>query len=269
MATTPSDLAIARAGSDTGPTVVLLHGFMDSGAAWADVIRRWKGYRLVVPDARGHGLSPRLTPEQAKPTSAPVMIEDAVALVESLAAQSDSPIALVGHSMGAGVAAAVATQVPDRVTAIVLEDPAWMPLERARAWKDAHVAQDWAQEFRDDFDSAVAAAQVEHPGWRSSFLPFWANAKTQIDPLLRHTGQVVARTSWTDLAAALTVPALLVTGDQPDNTVNAESLELLAASGAKTVEVAQVSGAGHYVRLDNPDGYHAAVDPFLTRHLGA
>ncbi|WP_157063363.1 alpha/beta fold hydrolase [Luteipulveratus mongoliensis] len=266
MATEPTDLSISVHG-EPGPTVVLLHGFLASGAVWADAVRRWAGYRLVVPDARGHGGSPRLTIEQAKPTAAPIMIADVVRILESLAAQGDSKNVLVGHSMGAGVAAGVGAERPDLIGALVLEDPAWMPLERAKGWRDEHPAQEWAQEFRDDFEEAVAALRKEHPAWSDELLRSWATSTTQIDPLLKHTGQCVARTPWADVAAALTVPTLLVTGDQDDNTVNDESLRMVSDISNPAIRVAKVADAGHFVRFDNPEGYHSVVDPFLAEAL--
>ncbi|MDE9367740.1 alpha/beta hydrolase [Luteipulveratus sp. YIM 133132] len=266
MATAPDDLTVSVI-DGPGPTLVLLHGFLDAGSVWADAVRRWSAYRLLVPDARGHGTSARLTPEQAKPTAAPVMIEDVVRLLEAVVAQHGSKVALVGHSMGAGVAAGVGAARPDLVDALVLEDPAWMPPERARGWRDVHPAQEWAQEFRDDFDATLAAAHAEHPTWPADLRRDWGRAKTRIDPLLKHTGQCVARTPWTETAAALTVPTLLVTGDQPDSTVDRVSVEMLEAVANPQIVVHEVTDAGHYVRLDNPVGYHEVVDPFLAETL--
>ena len=78
----------------------------------------------------------------------------------------------------------------------------------------------------------------------------------------------MARTPWTEVAAALTLPTLLVTGDQPDNTVDDASFDLLFALDNPAISVAVVEGSGHFVRFDDPQGYHTAVDPFLAEMLG-
>src|SRR5664279_2944588 len=56
-------LRVHELGREDGPTLVLLHGLSDSGLCWPDAVRRWRhGYRIVAPDARGHGESPRFDP---------------------------------------------------------------------------------------------------------------------------------------------------------------------------------------------------------------
>lgn len=267
MPVEPSELIIHTEGPSDAPVLVLLHGFMDDHTVWAEAVARWSGYRIVAPDARGHGSSPRLAPEEATPTAAPALIRDTVATVDSLSAQGFSCIALVGHSMGAGMAAAAAAQRPDLVSALVLEDPAWLTAERVRGWRDAHVAQEWAQEWRADEAAALAAAAEEHPSWPVEWLRPWGAAKTRIDPQLKHTGQIVDRAPWPELAASLRCPTLVLTGDRPDNTIDDASIEIIRESGNEALEVVRVQQAGHYVRRDNPGGYHQVVDPFLAQHL--
>ena len=54
--------------------------------------------------------------------------------VARVAAAHGGPVVLVGHSMGGGIAAALAARRPDLVAAAVLEDPAWRdPAERVQA----------------------------------------------------------------------------------------------------------------------------------------
>jgi len=54
------ELRVHELGRADGPTLVLLHGLSDSGLCWPDAVRRWRhDYRIVAPDARGHGESPR------------------------------------------------------------------------------------------------------------------------------------------------------------------------------------------------------------------
>ena len=55
----------------SGPSLVLLHGITDSGQCWPRVVNALASeYDMILPDARGHGLSdkpstgyaPRITP---------------------------------------------------------------------------------------------------------------------------------------------------------------------------------------------------------------
>ncbi len=109
-------LHLAR-GAFGGPPFVFLHG----------VMRRWQDFLPVVPavsarwevlalDFRGHGGSARAAGKYRVVD----YVEDAVALLRT---QVGEPAVVYGHSLGAMVAAAAAVEVPDRVRAIVLEDP--------------------------------------------------------------------------------------------------------------------------------------------------
>jgi pimeloyl-ACP methyl ester carboxylesterase len=106
-------------GPPIGPPVVLLHG----------LTRRWQDWLVVAPylaprwqvfalDFRGHGRSGR-TPGAYRIAD---HVPDIVAFVRQ---RLDEAAILIGHSLGGNVAAAVAAELPGRVRALVLEDPAF------------------------------------------------------------------------------------------------------------------------------------------------
>src|SRR5690349_20280321 len=107
-----ADLAFRWSGPTTGgtPTIVLLHGLGDSGDCWPDAVRRWsRDYRLVGVDLLGHGESPRFSPAQlASPDPIEEMYAAAEATVQRAASASGGPVLLVAHSMGGGIATALA-----------------------------------------------------------------------------------------------------------------------------------------------------------------
>jgi pimeloyl-ACP methyl ester carboxylesterase len=77
-------------------------------------------------------------------------------------------------------------------------------------------------------------------------------------------------TSWVDVAAAITRPTLVVTGDREgDVLVGAPTRRQLAALDNPALEVVVVPGAGHDIRGGAPAAYLAAVEPWVSRHLGA
>ena len=75
-------------------------------------------YDMILPDARGHGLSDQPPTGYAPQDHA----ADVAGLIRGLGLER--PI-LIGHSMGAGVAATVAAHYPDLVAGAILEDPPW------------------------------------------------------------------------------------------------------------------------------------------------
>ncbi len=104
-------------GPESGPPLVLLHG----------VTRRWQDFLPIIPnlsfrwqvhalDLRGHGRSGR-TPGSYRVID---YVEDVVAFLRT---GLDEPAVLLGHSLGAMIAAAVTAASPSRVRALVLEDP--------------------------------------------------------------------------------------------------------------------------------------------------
>jgi pimeloyl-ACP methyl ester carboxylesterase len=109
---------------DTGPppharrrgTVLLLHGWMvPSDPHW---FRTWRllqvdGWRVIAPDARGHGRGTR----PIRPFRLLDCANDAAALVRHLDA---GPVVVVGYSMGGAIAQILARFHPDLLRGVVL-----------------------------------------------------------------------------------------------------------------------------------------------------
>lgn len=103
-------------GSDGSP-VLLLHGLGVSGAVWQGIGRLIGDLgRLVAPDLRGHG-------ESDKP-SAGYLPRDYVGDMSALLAHEPSrPLAVIGHSLGAVIAAHLAAERPEMIGKLILVDP--------------------------------------------------------------------------------------------------------------------------------------------------
>src|SRR5437867_1163098 len=105
-----------RTGGDK-PPLVLSHGATDNGLCWTRLARALESeYDVVMPDARGHGLSD--APEGGY-TSAE-RAADLAGLIEAL--RLNRP-AVGGHSMGAGTTLRLVADYPDVARCAVLEDP--------------------------------------------------------------------------------------------------------------------------------------------------
>lgn len=98
-----------------GKPLLLVHGWMVSGAIWdpiTDALQQ-AGYQLFIPDQRGAG-------DSAKPDSG-YGIEQYAADVEALAqAASLDRFDMIGHSMGGQIAQVAAAELGDRVGQLVL-----------------------------------------------------------------------------------------------------------------------------------------------------
>lgn len=103
-------------GPDNGPPLLFLHGVLrraeDFTTLLAAFSSRWQVHAL---DFRGHGRSDPGTGHRVRH-----YLDDAVAAIDRVL---PGKVALYGHSLGALVALGAAGQRPERVGAIVLEDP--------------------------------------------------------------------------------------------------------------------------------------------------
>lgn len=136
-------------------TVVLFHG--NAGHAgdrgwYAESLTR-QGLRVVLAEYPAYGPRPGSLGETA-------LVTDAAATVARLGKQFPGPLVLAGESLGAGVAAAVAAQSPQGISALLLITP-WDKLK--------HVAQHhypWAPVglvLRDRYDSVANLARFDGP----------------------------------------------------------------------------------------------------------
>ncbi len=121
---------IAFTDEGEGQPVILIHGFINSGANWDRTELKQQlltaGYRVIVPDLRGNGYSDKPQTDSAYAKDAEV--KDLLGLADHLALPSYQAI---GYSRGSIVLAKLLTQ-DDRITSAVLggmgldfTDPDW------------------------------------------------------------------------------------------------------------------------------------------------
>ena len=100
-----------------GPPMILIMGLGAGSSVWAPHSSVWsRKFRCIAVDNRGVGASPL----GAEPASTANMAQDVVRLMEALEL---GPSAIVGISMGAGIAQELALARPDLVRKLVLVAP--------------------------------------------------------------------------------------------------------------------------------------------------
>lgn len=114
-------LRVARAGSGEGPPVVLIHGYAGDLTSWAFNIPALAAHAPVIAmDLPGHGGSDKNVGDGALATLAK-------AVAGALGVLGVDRAHLVGHSLGAAVAARLAADAPERVASLTLIAPAYLP----------------------------------------------------------------------------------------------------------------------------------------------
>jgi len=102
-------------GSKAGLPVLALHGWLDNAASFDQLAPRLPGLRLIALDLPGHGLSDHRPPGVHYHFID--FIADTIAAADALGWDK---FALLGHSLGAGIASFVAAVVPERITHLAL-----------------------------------------------------------------------------------------------------------------------------------------------------
>jgi pimeloyl-ACP methyl ester carboxylesterase len=145
---------------EVGLPVLALHGWLDNAASFDPIARHLPRLCLCALDLPGHGLS------QHRPEGGSYhfidYVADALAVVDAL---EWTRFALIGHSLGAGIATLLATVAPDRVQRAVLIEglgpatslPTEAPALLRRALADARRAERSPRVAYASFDEAVRA----------------------------------------------------------------------------------------------------------------
>jgi pimeloyl-ACP methyl ester carboxylesterase len=149
-----------------GPGLLLLHGVTRCGADWEPLLPTLaENWKVIAVDQRGHGESPR-----AESYLVTDYVADAVRIVRE---EADAPLVLFGHSLGAMVAAAVAAELPERVSAIILEDPPFHTMGNridATAWQAQFLGmQEVARRGHCVEEMTAALAEIRLPSGHGGF----------------------------------------------------------------------------------------------------
>lgn len=269
-----------RAG-DIGPPLLLLHGAMlDTGqGVWHDIVPQLSGdYRVHVIDLPRHGSS--------RPWKG--LLDDVFyrRFILELLDELDLPrVALIGLSMGGGVAVGFALDHPDRVSALVPVGPGAIGAKRPcqfltwatlRAPGVMRLCSWILARFPGYLRSSLAGhltAGDETPGFERIIALAIEEAreknlhgeKALDDWQIESAGPWAMRLDHTPLLHRLSVPTLWVRGDGDPLVGDAE----IAAAHAATPDsrFVTIADAGHVVTYDQPGEFGALVRDFLAEVL--
>ncbi|PKO12784.1 MAG: alpha/beta hydrolase [Chloroflexi bacterium HGW-Chloroflexi-10] len=251
-----------RTGGEKEP-VVLLHGLSDYGLCWGRLPLFLEPiYDVVMVDLRGHGLSDK--PEDGY--RAEIMAQDVAETIRAL--NLIKPV-VVGHSLGAVIAAALAAQSPDLVSGVVLEDPPWHTEAGGMAEKEKN-AQGylaWINGLKtQSLQGMMDFARKENPSWDESEFMQWAKGKLLVS---LHTARYIheEQIPWQQMIKGIKVPGLLVYADVDRGAIVSQQVAEAAQSLWPRLEIAYLPGAGHSIHREQYFKYRDVVKQFLRKHL--
>jgi pimeloyl-ACP methyl ester carboxylesterase len=254
-----------RTGGDK-PPLVLNHGATDDGLCWTRLARALEGeYDVIMPDARGHGLSDAPDGGYDSPTRA----ADLAGFIKTLRLERPR---VGGHSMGAQTTFFLSFLYPDLLRCSILEDPVFRlesgtlsPEEQqARAER---MRQEWEERRALGREGIIERGRTEHPDWSDVEFGPWADAKLRVSPNFRRgfTMRAAEQTGWREELPKVACPTLLITGDPDKGGIVTPEATADAAKLNPHVSVVRLQGAGHNVRREQFDGVLAAVRHFLAK----
>jgi pimeloyl-ACP methyl ester carboxylesterase len=234
-------------GNPQGPPLVLQHGFSTSLQDWYEggyVEALGPTYRLILPDARGHGASDK--PHDPESYRFALRAGDLVAVLDDLGVECAH---ILGYSMGGAIGWAVATHAPDRLRSLIIGGAS--PTERDSAQPDRLL--NLLKQGLDAYLNAMTdwLGPVMTPGLRVRML---AN---DVEALIA-SRMLVERRGFEAALPRTTVPCLLFVGEDDP------ACERMKAAAARLPNATFVSFPG----IAHPDGDRLdLVLPHLTRFL--
>jgi len=266
------DMTIHVRVGGTGPAVVMLHGFGDTGDMWAPVAAVLvRDHTVIVPDLRGMGLSSHPEGGYDKKTQA----RDIAGVMDKLKVEKAD---LVTHDIGNMVGYALAAQFPDRVTRWVVIDA---PLPGIGPWEQILRSPAlWHFNFRGpDVERLVKGRE------RIYLDRFWnelsADPKAIDEKTRRHYARLYARPGAMHAAfnqfaaftqdaidnkafaakAKLAVPVLALGADHSFGTQMADIMRVVATNVTGNV----IAGSGHWVMEEQPKQTTALIVDFIDK----
>ena len=255
----------------TGPAVVLLHGFADTGDMWAPLAASLAAeHRVIVPDLRGMGLS-------AVPEHGFEKTNQAKDVADVLDALHVAKADIVGHDIGNMVAFAFAERYPKRTAKLVMMDAPvpgvgpwddilkspllWhfrfggVDMERLVAGRERVYLDRFWNDFSADpskFDEASRAHYAQlyaKPGhMHAGFAQFAAFDQDVID-----NKAAVGR-------GRLQMPVLAIGGDHSLGSTMAYIMRFAADNVREVV----ITGSGHWLMEEQPKATVSAIVDFLS-----
>ncbi|AYB42186.1 alpha/beta hydrolase [Paenibacillus lautus] len=241
-----------------GEPVILLHGFCGSSAYWEQVLPYLQGFRVIVPDLRGHGRSDApmgsYTIEQ--------MADDVLLLMDEL----DIPkAALLGHSLGGYIALSFAQRYASRLNGFGLIHSTGYPdsdeAKEKRVKAVSSIQGEGITAFVDGLVPGLFAPDTKETK------PECIQRAKEIGYLTPPQGAIGAalamreRPDRRDVLSASTLPILLVAGEK-DGLIPAERT---FTTDHDNVTRIVIEGAGHMSMMETPEKLGEVISSFMGR----
>lgn len=245
-----------EAGSAAEVTHVLLHGIGSASGSWVRQLEaaQDKPLRVLAWDAPGYGSS---TPVAADWPKADDYAARVWAWLDALDVRA--PIALVGHSLGALMAARAAVQAPQRVQRLVLLSPAGGYGNAEAAVREQKLNDRLAtlQRLGPQGMAQARGAAMLSPGAPAELVEAVRESMSQVIPAgYTQAARLLAHGTLADDVAQLRLPIAVASGSADGITTPAACQAVAKAAG---VAWNDLGSAGHACPLEAPGNVNALL----------
>ena len=253
------------------PTIIMVHGLRGTHHGLDLVAKSLDGYRVIVPDLPGFGISKPLHSEHSIENYAKWLSE----FINDL--KLAKPPILLGHSFGSIIVSNYAVSNPDSISKLILVNPIGSPalkgpraimtqLALAYYWLGRKLPEPIAMGLLSAkpivMVTSITLATTKdketlkyiHNQHLTHFSSF---ANRQV---VSEAFKASVQNNVRDVASNITVPTLIIAGDQDDITPLSKQKELVKLFPNATLAV--IKEVGHLTQYEKPDEVANAIKKF-------
>ncbi len=256
------------------PVFVLLHGFGSSLYTWQAVMEPLSQLGTVIAfDRPAFGLTERpLTWEGQNPYGPEAQVSLVMGLLDHFGVQQ---AILVGHSAGGAVSMQTALAHPERVSALMLVDPAVSGRGGVGSWvrpllatpQMRHLGPLVARQIQTRGPELIKTAWHDPSLLQPEMIALYSKP-LQVENWDRALWEFTLASHPTALIGQLdkfTMPVLVITGDDDRIVPTAESIRL--AGELPKSQLAVIANAGHLPQEECPSAFMQTVIEFVSRRI--
>lgn len=240
-------------GSGGATPIVFLHGVGSDKSVWRPQLEYFGATRRAVAfDYLGYGESDYMDNASRD--------DFAAAILAAMGALGMSRAHICGLSLGGVIAIAMHAASPQSCASLIIAD-SFAAHPDGQGIYDRSVAASWSMSMRAlaEARSGVLLGKAASDQLKAEVIETMA----AIDPAAYRIGaEAVWLADQRDRAAAISVPTLILVGEEDGITPPALSEELhRLIPGAK---LAKIAGAGHLANAEQPEAFNRAIESFLA-----
>jgi pimeloyl-ACP methyl ester carboxylesterase len=249
-------------GDDAAPPLLALHGWLDNAGSFALLAPRLAPrFKVIALDLPGHGHSDHLPPGAGYH-----YLDYVRTVLDAADALQLDRYALLGHSMGAGIASLVAAATPQRIERLrlieglgPLGDDGTQTLRRFRDALTPHVVSRKPLRVFRDVEQAVSArvmasglaAELARPIVTRGLIETDGGWRWRSDPRLMQTSAVrQAESQIHAILRGIDAPTALLLADPATPYLPSAAMQA-RADGVPDIVVSHMAG-GHHLHLEQP-----------------